>query len=392
MQFLVGGYTADMDGNASGIGMLRAGAPDDHLAGGPLGFAGEVVQTDSPSWVAWHPTLDVVYAALEKRGAVRAFRRTGEASFVALGSPIEAGEATCHIAVAPDGLSLVASCWGDGRVVRMTLDGAGRPSAPVIAPAAEDPYDRDAAAPAISSLPDLDLAAAARALREAAGDEYAHLVPDHDREEPVVGEADDDDARPSRAHEAVFLPGGLLATTDMGLDLVRFWRAAGAGLKAAGQVVLPRGSGPRHMVWHPSGHLYVVCELSCEAFALAADVDGTWRIVGGTPLGVGTLPDDTAAELAASRDGAFLYAGIRGSNTLATLRVRGQGESLAPVALVEAGVNWPRHHVVVRDTLLVAGQLGDEVASLTLDERTGVPGRVRHRTAVPSPTVLVPLR
>jgi 6-phosphogluconolactonase (cycloisomerase 2 family) len=145
------------------------------------------------------------------------------------------------------------------------------------------------------------------------------------------------------------------------------------------------------MTFHPSGHLYVVTELSHEVFVLAPSRDGVWSLVGGTPLGAGILPTDAAAELAPSHDGAFLYAGVRGTNTIATLRVRAAGESLEPVALVEAGVNWPRHHVVVRDTLLVAGQLSDEVASLTLDTRTGVPGRVRHRTAVPSPTCLAVL-
>ena len=66
---------------------------------------------------------------------------------------------------------------------------------------------------------------------------------------------------------------------------------------------------------------------------------------------------------------------MRGSNTIATLARAGAGDVLAPVALVDAGVDWPRHHVVVRDTLLVAGQRSDEVVSLTLDLRTGVPGR-----------------
>ena len=175
----------------------------------------------------------------------------------------------------------------------------------------------------------------------------------------------------------------------MGLDLVRFWRTAGSGLRPLQQVVLPLGSGPRHMVWHPSGHLYVVAELVVRGLRARPRRHRRWRIVGGTPLGAGTLAGDTAAELAASRDGEFLYAGVRGSNTIATLRVRGAGESLAPVALVESGVDWPRHHVVVRDTLLVAGQRSDEVVSLTLDLRTGVPGRVRHRVEVPSPTCLL---
>jgi 6-phosphogluconolactonase (cycloisomerase 2 family) len=370
-----------MDGSATGVGMLLAGAPDDHLAGGPLGFAGDVAAAASPSWLAAHPSLDVVYAALERVGAVQAYRRTGEASFVPLGPPVPAGEATCHIAVSPDGGSLVASCWGDGRVVRMTLDAAGAPSSPVVAPAAADPYGsgRPGAAAA-----DDRFAAASRALRDAVGDEYADLIP----QPGPPAQATDAAARPSRAHQAVFLAGGLIATTDMGLDLVRFWRASPEGLRSAGQVVLPKGSGPRHMVRHASGHLYVVAELSCELFALAPDASGRWRLVGGAQLG--GLAGDAAAEVAASRDGGFLYAALRGSNALAAVRVRGSGEALAPVALVESGVDWPRHHVIVRDTLLVAGQLSDEVASLSIDERTGVPGRVRHRTAVPSPTCILP--
>ena len=388
------------------------------MPGGQLSFAGNAVAADaSPSWVSAHPTLDVLYAALEDAGTVRAYRRTGAATFEPFGGPVEAGEAVCHLAVAPDGGSLVASCWGDGRVVRMPLDAAGRPSSPVIAAATTDPYGPDAEPAEFSGAVDLsgsvdprrgadlstgvdlsrgaDLADAARALRAAAGDDYGHLVPDYDVE-PAVGEqvavAEDAASRVSRAHQAVFLPGGLVATTDMGWDLVRFWRAADSGLRAAQEVVLPRGSGPRHMVWHPSGHLYVVTELSREIFALAPDVTGHWRIVAGTSLGAGMLDDDTAAELAASRDGDFLYAGVRGSNTIATVRVKGAGDALAPVALVDAGVDWPRHHLVVRDTLLVAGQRSDEVASLTLDLRTGVPGRVRHRVEAPTPTCLLVAR
>nr|MDQ2697472.1 lactonase family protein [Actinomycetota bacterium] len=101
MRFWLGGYTADMQGSATGFGMLLAGAADDASAGGALAFAGDVAATDSPSWLAAHPSLDVVYAALEERQQVQAFRRTGEASFVPHGSPVAAGEAVCHVAVAP---------------------------------------------------------------------------------------------------------------------------------------------------------------------------------------------------------------------------------------------------------------------------------------------------
>lgn len=404
MRFWVGGYAADMEGAATGIGALVAGEADAALAGGPLGFTPDAAAVDgSPSWIGRHPTLDVVYAALEASGLVQAFRRAGESSLVRLGPPVEVGELVCHLAASPDGRALYAACWGDGRVVRLGLDAEGRPSAPVAAPAASDPYAADGASePAgpgagAASAAGIDLAAAARALRDAAGEEYGHLLPGVP-DSPIVPVPDEDAAgsreagRVSRAHQTAFLTAGLVATTDMGLDLVRLWRAGPAGFAAAGSVRLPRGSGPRHMLWHPSGHLYVVTELSCEVFVLAAEPSGAWRIVAGSSLGAGLVSGDLAAELAASRDGEFLYAGLRGSNTVATLRVRGAGEALSPVALVDAGVDWPRHHVVARDTLLVAGQQSNEIVSLGLDERTGVPGPVRHRVEAPSPTCILPAR
>src|SRR6187431_1854298 len=179
MRFWVGGYTAESDGAATGIGVLLAGAADDVLAGGQLAVETDAATTaGSPSWLTLHPTLDVLYAALEAGQAVQAFRRTGEASFAPFGAPVRNGEATCHVAVAPDGGSLVAGCWGDGRVVHMTLDAAGRPSAPVIAESAVDPYGPAAdpyglaaagfGLPAAPAAVGVDLIAATRALRAAA--------------------------------------------------------------------------------------------------------------------------------------------------------------------------------------------------------------------------------
>lgn len=399
MRFWVGAYAPD-NGSAEGIGILQAGEAEAPTAGGPLGMVGTAIAAPgSPSWIAAHPTLDVLYAALEFDGTVQAYRRVSETRLAPLGPPVEAGSAVCHVAVSPDASFLVASCWGDGRVVRIDLDAAGRPSRPVVAAEAVDPYGVAPAEGAVSTgarvsgavVP--DLAAAARALREAAGEEYAHLIPAYDDVPETDAESEEALAgdRVSRAHQAIFLPGGLVATTEMGLDLVRIWRATDTGLRAVQDVVLPEGSGPRHGLWHPSGHLYVVTELSREVFVLAPDREGRWHLRSGQPL-LGSLDTDTAAEICASRDASTLYAGVRGSDTVGVLSVRGAGETLQLLALAETGTHWPRHHVVVDDTLLVAGQLAHEIVSLPLDARTGVPGRVRHRTASPSPTRLLPMR
>lgn len=50
---------------------------------------------------------------------------------------------------------------------------------------------------------------------------------------------------------------------------MRFFTVRVGDLHETQRVPLPRGSGPRHTVWHPSGHLYVVTELSLEVCVLA---------------------------------------------------------------------------------------------------------------------------
>lgn len=362
MRFLLGGYGPDRGGIAEGIGVLDAGDAGSPLAGGALAFRGVLARAESPSWVERHPSLGVVYAALEGRGSVAAFARVDEKRFAPLGAAVEVGDSVCHCAVAPDGSSLIASCYGDGRVVRLAIDAEGRLGSPTVGAAAVDPF----------------------------GDPFGGVVGGPSGAGEGGGEGGGEDAeRASHAHSAVFLPDGRIATTDLGFDLVRVWRR-GSGLELDHEVVLPRGTGPRHMVAHPSGYLYVVTEFTAEVFVLRADGSGRFGLLGGVPLG--GLDGDTGAELAAGLDDEFVYAGLRGSDTISVLRVRGDGGVLEPVGVAESGVEWPRHHAVVRDEILVGGQRSNTIASLTIDTRSGVPGRVRQRVEAPSPTRILPLR
>ena len=316
MRFLVGGYTADMEGTAEGIGLLTAGDADS-TTGGALSWRGLLASAPSPSWVA-----------------MTADQRADLFS-------CSSGAAPCHILAGRE--RLFVACWGDGQVVQLELDTDGGIRGSATADAASDPY---------------------------AGF--------------------DQEPRVSHAHQSIVVSPGVVATTDMGFDLVRFWQTGSRAPRLVQEVTLPRGSGPRHGILHPSGHLYIVAELSCELFVLAPDDTGAWHLVGGTPLGTGTLDGDTAAELARSADATLLYAGVRGSNTIAVMRVTGDGETVSPLALVEAGVDWPRRHRVVGGGLLVAGQRSSDVAVLPFDAR-GIPGRARTRTEVPSPTCLLRL-
>ncbi len=418
-QFWVGGYGADMEGDAAGIGVLSG---DEGREPTTLAYRGTAVKTASPSWLAAHPTRDIVYAALEGAGQVQAFMRSGERTLRALGAPVDAGEVVCHLAVAPDGSALIASCYGDGRVVRVGLHAGGGVGAARVAEAAEDPYAPGNTSPATdasSSAEDevlrtlaevagagdgaesafADFLAAQRA--ETAGfdidavlrGEGAHILgraADAVSPEKAGASAAAPPERRSHAHAAAFLPDGRIATTDLGFDLVRIWRYSSSGLRLDHEVVLPYGVGPRHMVVHPSGHLHVVTEYSCEVFTLAPGADGCWRLVAATTVAsVAQVGADFPAELARSRDGATLYTALRGSNTIAALRVRGAGETVEPLALADSGVDWPRHHLVHEGALLVAGQRSGNIAVLDLDDRTGAPRSVRHRAPVPAPTHLL---
>ncbi|MGW9627249.1 lactonase family protein [Microbacterium sp. NPDC055521] len=370
-KFWAGGYGADMQGDAEGIGFLSVDE-----GGGPstLRHRGTAAPVASASWLAAHPTLDVVYAALEGAGAVQAFARAGEATLRPLGDPLRAGDSVCHVAVAPGGRMLIASCYGDGRVVRFGIGDDG-----ALVPAGVD----KAAALRAALFGDRD---ADPALRDVP-------APDPQRARDPHPTPAGEEPRASHAHAAVFLPDGRIATTDLGFDLVRIWRASGPGLALDHEVVLPRGTGPRHMVLHPSGHLHVVTEYSCEVFTLASARDGVWGLVSATTASpVAQVGTDFPAELAVSRDGETLYTALRGSNTLAALRVRGDGDSLEPFALADSGVDWPRHHLVHDGTLLVAGQRSGTVSVVDLDERSGAPRDVRHVTDAPTPTVILRAR
>lgn len=372
-RFWVGGYGSRHGGSADGIGLLLG---DTGRESNTLAFRGVAADASSPSWLAQHPTLGVIYAALEGDGAVQAFVLSGERVLRPLGDPVPAGPEVCHLAVSPSGLSLLASCYGDGRVVRIGLDIDGRPL-----PHADD---RAAALRAALLGEQVEQSVSAGAAVPAR-DPHASSAPQ--------AEAPDRGERISRSHAAVFLPDGRAATTDIGFDLVRVWRASRDGLGLSHEVVLPRGTGPRHLVVHPSGHVHVVTEYSNEIFTLAPGPDGTFAIVAATSVSpVAQDGIDFAAELACSRDGQFLYTALRGSNTIAALRVRGSGERLDPVALADSGVDWPRHHLLHEGKLLVAGQRSDSVALLDIDERTGAPLGVRHETQVPTPTHLLLMR
>ena len=397
-RFWTGGYGPEMEGQADGIGLL---AVDEGQGPTTLAYRGAVVPAPSPSWLAQHPTLDVVYAALEGSGEVAAFARTGESALRPLGSPVPAGELVCHLAVAPDGRFLIASCYGDGRVVRIGLgaDGRlvpeGRDKAAELRAALFGGGDaserREESRPAGEAPGSAQRRNSPRTAERSPEPPWIHTPRIRTRRTRTADPKSGERIRMRTRRRSCTTAGSRRPTSAM--TSCASGVPAQAALIPDHEVVLPRGSGPRHMVVHPSGHLHVVTEYSCEVFTLAADREGRWGLVAGTLVSeIATPGHDYPAELSRSRDGETLYAGVRGSNTIAALRVRGSGERVEPLALADSGVDWPRHHLVHDGALLVAGQRSDEISVLDLDDRTGAPVRIRHRTPAPTPTHVLLVR
>ncbi len=329
-----GSYTADAGGSGEGIGALRAGSD------GSLESLGLAVACESPSFLAAHPTLPVVYAVHEHARTVRAYRRTGAAGLEPFGRPWSAGAAACHVAIDPRGHFLMVACWGDGQVLLYELDHDGDITSRTAADQSQDPYGA---------------------------------------------------GRPSRAHASLMLRGGRIMTTDLGHDLLRLWDyVPGEGLRGVQQIVLPKDSGPRHLVQHPGGAVFVVTEYSIQVATVRAGEDGRFALAAIGPAGVEEASDgDAAAEIALSPDGRHAYVGVRGSNRICTLRVGDDGTLIEPVADTPSGGDWPRHHLVREGWLHVAHERSNDVVTFRLDPESGLPAGPAGRLETGSPTALI---
>ncbi|UFS58462.1 lactonase family protein [Subtercola endophyticus] len=354
-------------------------------------WLGRAVEAPSPSFVAVHPSLPIVYAVAERAETVAAYRRvdasvaggvgagdtsatesvrepTGVPQLEPFGEPWPAGAAVCHISVDPQGRYAVACCWGDGQVVLYELDSDGAIVDRFVGTPATDPHAEAAAAEA----------------------DVAGML-------ARTGFA----ARTSRAHCSLVLPDGRIMTTDLGFDLVRVWTfVPGAGLALDHELELPFWSGPRHLVAHPNGSVLIVTEYSVEVVVLTPQPAGSAEpAASGLPrytvaqispaTARGARPLDGGAEIALSDDARFVYVTVRGSNSVTTLRVDDRGH-VHPLADLSTGGDWPRHHVVLGSALLIAHERSSQVTLFALDASSGLPSGPTQQLAVEAPTALIP--
>ena len=343
----VGSYAQGQD---QGIYLLEFDASTGRLA-----LVGRACETESPSFLALHPSLPVVYSVGETtrpEGTVSAWRideATGCLSLINAQS--SRGLAPCHISVAPSTRHVAVANYVSGSVVLLPI-------------------------------------------REDGGLDGACAVVQHEGSGPNASRQEG-----PHAHSVFFDPSGsVLIAADLGIDKVLLYRydAQAATISPHEQpyVAVAPGAGPRHLAHHPSGRfVYVVNELDSTVTMFQRDPDSGTLVQRSV---VSTLPagfegESTTAEVRVHPSGRFLYASNRGHDSIAVFAI-GLHEGLpTPVGHRSTGGRTPRNFSLdpTGRYLLAANQDSDSVNVFQIDRERGMPEPTGGEAAAPRPVCLV---
>ncbi len=351
LRVFVGAYTG---GKSLGIYVFAIDPVSGRLVNGPTLAA----PSESPSFLALHPSGRFLYAVNEvanfrggKTGAVSAFAVDPVTGKLALlnQQPSE-GADPCHLIVDRSGRRLVVANYTAGSVSVLPLASDGR----------------------------IEPASSVR--------RYTGSGPNKARQEGP------------HAH-AVLFDGAqrYLLCADLGTDAIHVERFDGGAARLTPNdpdgVALEAGSGPRHLAWSPSGDvLYAINELRSTVCAFRWDA--TRGVL--TPFQtITTLPErfsgeNTAAEVAVSPDGRFVYASNRGDDSLAVFAADRSGK-LAPAGRIPTGGRTPRSFAIdpTGRWLIVANQGSDSVVVFRLEPETGFPRAVGAPISIPAPVCIL---
>jgi len=170
-----------------------------------------------------------------------------------------------------------------------------------------------------------------------------------------------------------------LFVPDLGQDRTYVYRLSDNGKFIANDppfVASPPGSGPRHIAFHPNGRwAYLVHEMGSLMTAFAYDGE---RGVLEPAQKISTLPTDftgvsTAAEVAVSPDGRFVFGSNRGHDSIVTYAVDANDETLTPVAWAPTQGRTPRHFALdpTGQFLYAENQDSDTVVTLRIEPTSG---------------------
>lgn len=326
----VGTYTAEA---SRGIYLF-----DLDLSSGKLTARGLAVETENPSFLAFHPHRPFLYAVNEAisspgpAGAISAFSIEAGGQLKPLNQKSSGGGAPCHLAIDPTGTALAAANYSGGSVVSYSLNNDGTLGT------------------------------------ELALMQHTGSGPDAQRQ-----------AGP-HAHSVNFDPAGrVLVAADLGIDELRLYRFDPAKPSVVPNdppaVKVAPGAGPRHFTFHPNGRFaYLINELDNTIVAFAYDAG---RGILQELQTIETLPEDfsgmsATAEILVHPSGKYLYGSNRGHDSISVFSVGADGR-LSLVEHQSTLGKHPRNFGIdpTGQVLIVANRDSDNLVPFRIDEETG---------------------
>ncbi|WDS35602.1 lactonase family protein [Pseudoxanthomonas sp.] len=354
---LVGSYT---EGERPGLYAYRFDSDSGRLEAKPR----QQLRLDNPSWLVVSPDQRHVYAVNENGPGAR--DAVGRASALSLDAKHQLrldnqvstlGDHPTHASLTPDGRYLLVANYSvnadpGGTLAVLPIDAAGK-----LQPVTQ-----------LSSF--------------------------------QASQVDKDRQLSSHIHSVTFAPDGRTAyVADLGGDRVYAYRYAPADnterpLQAAATpfLVLPPGSGPRHLVFDATGrHAYLTLEMTGQVAVLDVDAEGVLKLRTVLDLfAPGFSGDNGAGAIHLSADDRFLYVVNRGTdNHIAVFAVAADG-GLSLVQRRATEGRQPREFSIDPSGrfLLVAAQGDDRIVVIARDAKTGTLGKTLQTVEVAAPSDL----
>jgi len=205
--------------------------------------------------------------------------------------------------------------------------------------------------------------------------------------------------RQEKAHVHCVIPhpsNRFVVAADLGADRVFVYRLddkrGTLRREETSDAVMPPGTGPRHLAFHPRlPLLFVSGELNSTVTALRCDPQTSALTSAQT---ISTLPagwtgSNYPADIHVAPDGRTLYVSNRGHNSVAVFSIARAGE-LAQEQVIATGGDWPRNFTLdpTGRWLLAANQRSGSVVVFSCDVATGRLAPTSNSIAIPSPVCL----
>jgi len=183
----------------------------------------------------------------------------------------------------------------------------------------------------------------------------------------------------AHAHSIVLSPDNKFAfAADLGSDqIISYQLHSDTGqLLPLAALQLQAGSGPRHLVFHPTQNFaFLISELISQVTLLSYDAtSGELRVL----QTISTLPEDAKGlnypgDLHLSPDGKFLYGSNRGHDSIVIYAFDQQRQQLTVVGYEHSRGKFPRGFTIEESGqyLLVANQNSDNIVSFKRDSDDG---------------------